>query len=115
MKLYIQLHLDIMCCWLDFDAYRSRKSIVVRNFLFLTQWYSTKLHAIVPNMNYFKPVILKFKTFIYNSNNKIMHNFVYLEATLPPVRVEVNPQGEFFFLLLVFLERTPQNRQNFYG
>ena len=35
MKLFIQLHLDIIWCWLDFGAYRSRSSDVVRNFWFL--------------------------------------------------------------------------------
>ena len=29
----------------------------------------------MPNPDYFKPIILKLKTFIYNSNNKIIHNF----------------------------------------
>ena len=34
MKLYIQLHLDIIWCWLDFGTYCSRSSDVVRNFWF---------------------------------------------------------------------------------
>ena len=32
MKLYIQLHLDTIWCWLYLGAYRSRSSAVVRNF-----------------------------------------------------------------------------------
>ena len=36
----------------------------------LTQWYRKKLRAIVPKTNYLKRIILKFKTFIYNSNRR---------------------------------------------
>ena len=50
-------------------------------FYFLTQWYKTKLRAIVPT-NYFKPFILKFKTFIYISNSKIMDNFCKYEGNI---------------------------------
>ena len=46
----------------------------------LTQWNRTKLRAIVPNRNYFKPIILKFKTFIYNSVSKIIYKFVRMGA-----------------------------------
>ena len=35
IKLYIQFHLDIIWCWLDFGVYRSRSSGVIRIFLFL--------------------------------------------------------------------------------
>ena len=35
MKLYIQLHLDTIWCWLHSGPYRSRSSDVVRNFWFL--------------------------------------------------------------------------------
>ena len=34
MKIYIQLHLDIIWCWLGFSAYRSRSSDAVRNWWF---------------------------------------------------------------------------------
>ena len=72
----------------------------------LTQWYRTKLSVIVPNTNYFKPIILKYKTFIYVSNNETVHNFcIYgnnVQNTFP---------GEIF-LTLVVCERTPQNKQN---
>ena len=37
--------------------------------------YRTKLRAIVSNTNYFKPIILKFKMYIYNSNSKITYSF----------------------------------------
>ena len=37
MKLYIQLHLDMIWCWLDFSVYRSRRSAAVRFFLSLRQ------------------------------------------------------------------------------
>ena len=54
------------------------------NFLIsLTQWYRTKLRAIVPNRNYFKPIISKFKTIIYNSYSKIIHNFCMHAGNTP--------------------------------
>ena len=40
----------------------------------LIQLYKTKLCGIVHSTDYFSPFILKFKTFIYNSNNKIICN-----------------------------------------
>ena len=43
------------------------------------------------NMNYFKPIIFKFKIFIYNSNNKIIHNFCVNGGNTPPVEREVTP------------------------
>ena len=36
-------------------------------FISLTQWCRTKLLAIISNTNYFKPIILKFKTLNYYS------------------------------------------------
>ena len=36
--------------------------------------------AVVPNTNYFKPIILKFKIFIYNRNSKIKYKFAYVGA-----------------------------------
>ena len=68
----------------------------------------TKLRAIVPNRNYYKPIILKFKIFIYNNNSKIMYNFCIYGGNTPPVGGEVTPRGRIF-LTLVFLERTAQN------
>ena len=53
-------------------------------------------------MNYFKPIILKFKIFIYNRNSKIMHNFAYVRAIFPPVAGgggEYPLSGEKFFLI----------------
>ena len=41
----------------------------------LTQLYSTKLRAIVPNTNYLKPIVLRFKTIIHNSISKIICSF----------------------------------------
>ena len=34
MKLYIQFHLDVIWCWLDFGTYRSKGDDVARNFWF---------------------------------------------------------------------------------
>ena len=62
------------------------------------QWYRTKLHGIVPKMNYFKPIILKFETFIYNSNGKTIHNFCKHGGNALPVEEKKLP--------LVFSEKT---------
>ena len=76
----------------------------------LTQWYRTKLRAIVPNRNYFKPIILKFKTFIYNSGSKIIYNCCIYGGNTPPVGGSnpspSPPRG------LVFSEITHENVQN---
>ena len=69
MKFYTLLHLNKSSCWLCFRAHPLWGSAVIRNGWF-TQRYKTKLHAIVLNTNYFKPIILKFKISIYNSSNK---------------------------------------------
>ena len=51
----------------------------------------------VPNTNFFKPIILKFEAFIYNSNNKIIHNFcIYKGNTLS--WGGSNPPAEKFFI-----------------
>ena len=47
--------------------------------------------AIVPNTDYFKPVIFKFKTIIYNSNDKIIGNFHINGINFPPVGGGVTP------------------------
>ena len=39
----------------------------------------TELRASVPNTNYFKLVVFKFKTFVYNSNGKILYKFFIYE------------------------------------
>ena len=66
-------------------------------FISITQWHRTKLRAIVWNTNYFKPIILKFKTFIYNSNIKIMYNFCMHGGNTPPIGGEVTPWGGWYF------------------
>ena len=50
----------------------------------LTQWYRTKLRAMIPNANYINPIILKFKTFIYKRNCKIIYNFIICGCNTPP-------------------------------
>ena len=78
MKFYIWLHLHIDSCWLDFAAYRWKSSDVVWNFFYFFNtviYNKTKLPAIVPNTNYFKLIILKFKTFIRNRKSKFIQNF----------------------------------------
>ena len=44
----------------------------IPSLVFLTQWYWTKIRDTLSNVDYFKLIFLKFKTFIYNSINKIM-------------------------------------------
>ena len=62
-----------------------------------TEWYTRKLRVFVPNTNHFKPIIFKFKIFVYNSNSKIMYNFCIYGGDTPP------PPGEnFFFIVGIF-------------
>ena len=63
----------------------------------LTQRYRTKLLAILLNKNYFKPIILKFKSFIYNVNSKSMYIYIlYVRRQNSTVGEESNfLQGEF--------------------
>ena len=71
----------------------------------------TNLNAIAPNRDCSKPVILKFKTFICNSNGKIIYFFLNVWATLHRRGKSTLFEGRNF-LTLVFLERAPQNTQN---
>ena len=55
--------------------------------------------------NYFKPIILEFKTFIYDSNNKIMYIFLHVGEMLPSVGRKYTPPEENS-LDFLFLGRT---------
>ena len=66
-------------------------------FISLTHWYAAKLRAILPNTNYFKSIILKLKTFIYNSNNKIICNFCIYGGNTPPRMGNTLSGGETFY------------------
>ena len=99
IKFYYLLHPSINWCWLDFGKHGSEVSLYSKFPISLTHRYRTKLLAIVPNADYFKPTILKFKKFIYNSNSKIMHNFcVYGGNALPVGRSTylLHPEKKFF-------------------
>ena len=63
----------------------------------LTQRYRTKLDTIVPDMVYFKLIILKFKVFIYNSSTNIMYNFCICWGRCPHREGESNPSGGDIF------------------
>ena len=54
-------------------------------FISLTHWYRTILRVVVPNTSYLKPIILKFKTLIYNNNGKIIYSFCTHGGFTPPV------------------------------
>ena len=83
-------------------------------FEFLTQWYRTKLRAIVPNANYFKPIILKFKILIYNSDSKIMFNFCIYGGNIPPVGGgrRNSSGGEIFYREYFQIERLKIRKTN---
>ena len=105
IKLYFQLHFNIIRC-ISLKTFRCCSKF----FISLTQCYRTKLGAISPN-EIFLPNILKFKTFIYNSNSKFIYNFC-IHGTIIPRRGRSNPSPRRrHFLPLVVLE-TPQNAQN---
>ena len=50
----------------------------------LTRWCRTEQREIVPNTNYFKTFILKFKTIVYFSYTKIMLFFAYVREIFSP-------------------------------
>ena len=58
------------------------------------------MRAIVPNRNYFKPIILKFETFIYNSGSKITYNVSKYAKTMvePYICDNSNHNYRFFFI-----------------
>ena len=56
--------------------------------------------------NHFKTIILKFKTFIYNSDSKIIYNFCMYGGNTLPVGEEVIPSGEKFFTDGIFRKNT---------
>ena len=72
----------------------------------LTRWCRTKLRAIVFITNYFKLIILKFKTFIYNNNNEIIYNFCMHRGQYSLVGEEVTPRGREFFTIGIFRKNT---------
>ena len=45
-----------------------------------------KMHAVAPNIGYFKYIILKFKTFTYDNNSKIIYSFCMCGADIPPCK-----------------------------
>ena len=61
----------------------------------LTYRCKTKWCALISNTDYFKPVILNFTTFIYNSNCKITYNFCICENNIFSVG-DVTPEENFF-------------------
>ena len=109
-KLHENLNLVLSSCKLELIRFRCislKKFRCCSKFMIsITQWYRTKLCKNVPNLNYFKPIILKFVTFLYNSSSKITCNFCIYRGNILPVK------GGRKFLPLVFSERTPQITQN---
>ena len=63
--------------------------------------------AIVSNTDYIKPISLKFKAFIFNSNNKLIYNFYMCENNIPRRREGSNHSpGEKFFNIGIFKKNT---------
>ena len=60
------------------------------------------MRAIVPNRDYFKPINLKFKTFIYK--RKIIYNCCNYGGITPLIVGEVTSLGEKFFTVVNFLK-----------
>ena len=88
MKFHIELHLNIN----SFKMFRC----CLKFFISLTQWHKAKLRAIAPKSNYFKPITLRLKTFIYNSNKKIIYNFCMYGSKIPQLG------NEKFFTVGIF-------------
>ena len=57
----------------------------------------------MPNVDNFKPIIFRFKTFIYNRNNKTMYNFCLCGTnTIPSHTDEVLSLGWKLFNIGIF-------------
>ena len=117
MKLNIQLHLDIIWFWLHFGVYRSRSSdwflywFLYWFLISLTRWNRTKLRAIIPNTNYFKPIILRFKIFVYNRNSKTMYNFCICRGNISLVGGSKPPPGVDIFYRCYFQKESLKIRK----
>ena len=109
MKLYIQLHPDIIQCWSEFGSYCSWSSDVVRNFSSFNTVVKDKIVCIVPNTNCFKPVILKFKIYIYNSNSKIIYKLFVCIGTIGRGEVSAPPGRNFLPLVFFFFYKKKKN------
>ena len=106
--LWNSIFLDIILVLIRFWCLSLKNFRCYYKFLItLKQWYRAKLCAIVPNADYFEPIILKFITFIYNSNSKITHNFCIYRGNTPPVGgKDVTLSGEKFFTVGIFRKNT---------
>ena len=69
-----------------------------------TQQYRTNLRTIVPNVDYFKPIVLKFKTLVYNSISKIIYNFCVCRGNILSV-VGSSPPAKKFFNIGIFRKK----------
>ena len=98
-------YICLQFCYISLKRFRSYSKFTIS----FTRRYRTKLCAIVSNTDYFKPIILKFKTFIY----KIIYNFCTCEGNIPPSQGgSTCPLGGRNVITFLFLDRTPQNMQN---
>ena len=113
MELHEILHFDasylklllFRVWWISIKRLRCCSKLLIS----LIELHRRKLHEIVPNVDYFTPIILKFKTFINNGNKKIIYNFCTLGAMFPSV---VRHLWRGNYSTLVFLKRMPLNTQN---
>ena len=62
----------------------------------LTQSYRTKLRMIGPHADYFKPIVLKLKSFINNSKSKIVYNFCICGGISSPEEGKYPLRRKFF-------------------
>ena len=89
-------------CWLGFCTHHSRNSPAARNFLFLqhsgTRQYCVQL--VVPNTNYFKRIIFKFKWILYFRSSNIIYIFCMRGGNTPLLGGKFHPpyKRDFFFL-----------------
>ena len=66
------------------------------------------MRAIAPNTDYFKPIILKFKTFIYNTNSNVIHEFCMHGGQYSSRRGEVTPSGKNFLNIDIMIKNTSE-------
>ena len=70
-----------------------------------------KLCSILPNAGYFKLIIFKYETFIYDSNSNIIYNFCAFRDNILLHWEEYSLWEVNFLTLVIFQKKKHQNMQ----
>ena len=106
--------LRILAWYFKYTVLKFSKEILKKNFeeTLKRSFKSFKINYRATNTNYFKPILLKFKILIYNSDSKIMYNFCMHRGNTPPQGEGSNPPGGDYFYREYFRKKTPQNMKD---